>query len=56
MGESIADSVQKTADVMHWLGKYEISNVLTFLARFLRASGITDIDQLEELVNDAESV
>jgi hypothetical protein len=54
MKENLADMLSKTADVLHWLGKYDSANALILLSRLLRAHKIENLDQLEKLVVDQE--
>jgi len=55
MQENLADVLLKTADVLHWLGKYDSANALILLSRLLRAHKIENLDQLERLVVDQEA-
>lgn len=54
MEENIADSLLKTADVLHWLGRYRECNTLILLSRLLRAENVETLDDLEEHVGEAE--
>ncbi len=54
MGEHLADALLKTADVLHWLGKYEACNALIFLSRLARVHGLDDLAKLEAFVDAQE--
>lgn len=50
MEESIADALVKTADVLHWLGRYREANACTLFSRLARAWNIHTLDALEKHV------
>jgi hypothetical protein len=54
MGENLADALSKTANVLHWLGKYDSANALILLSRLLRAHKIENLDDFEKFVVAAE--
>jgi len=54
MNPSVPDTLLKIADVLHFLGHYRGSNLLTLLSRWLRARGIETDDRLEFAVLAAE--
>lgn len=56
MEENIADTLKKTADVMHFLGQYRVCNALILLSRLMRARGIHTLDGLERYVERVEDV
>lgn len=45
MPEKLWETFQKVADVMHWIGKYDLANALIMAARLVKA---LDIDTLEK--------
>ena len=54
MEESIADALVKTADVLHWLGRYRECNALILFSRLARALNLTTLDDLEKRVQLVE--
>lgn len=55
MGEQIGTVMVRLSDMLHWLGKYEESNICAAFARFARASDVTTLEELAALVDKAES-
>lgn len=55
MRPSIEGLLVKTADMLHWLGKYAEANAVALFARWLRTRGIDDMDTLEAFVVAEES-
>lgn len=47
MEEDLADVLQKTAEVLHWLGKHQAANACMLCARLVSAKQITTLDELE---------
>lgn len=45
MEEKIWESMQKVADVLHWLGKYDECNTLIMTGRLMRANKIETSDE-----------
>lgn len=56
MKEEFPEMLLKAADAMHWLGKYDESNALILLSRFVRARKIGTLDEFEEDVRAEESI
>lgn len=54
MPEKVPDMLVKTADVLHWLGKYNEANALILLSRWMRARNIETLEVLEGCVTAAE--
>jgi len=54
MEEKLADRVQKTADFLHWLGKYDECNALIMTARLMRAHGIETLEEWTKFVENEE--
>lgn len=55
MEENLADMLVKTADVLHWLGKYRECNALVLLSRLLRARKIDTLADLDATVAREEA-
>lgn len=56
MEEKLWDTMQKTADVLHWLGKYEECNALIMTARLMRANGIETLEEWTKFVESQERI
>lgn len=54
MEENLAEALLKTADVLHWLGKYQVANALILFSRFCRARKLDTLEALEAVVVTAE--
>jgi hypothetical protein len=52
MGEKLWERLQKMADLLHWLGKYDERDALAMTARLMRAN---NIETLEEWLSFVES-
>ena len=55
MEESIPDALLKTADVLHWFGRYREANAIILCSRLLRALGADTLDALDRRVAEAEA-
>lgn len=55
MEENLTDALIKTADVLHWLGKFHESNACILLSRLLRARRVDSLNELEALVSEEEA-
>lgn len=55
MEENLADSMMKTADVLHWLGRHREATAIMFFSRWLRAVKVATIDRLEEYIEAYET-
>ncbi len=54
MEEAIYDALLKTADVLHWFGRYRECNTLILVSRLLRAHGVLTLEALEVFVTKTE--
>jgi hypothetical protein len=54
MREHLADALLKTADVLHWLGRYTECNALILTSRLLRVHDLDDLDKLRAFVEREE--
>lgn len=45
MEEKLWESIQKAANVLHWLGKYDECNALVMTARLMRANNIETLEE-----------
>ena len=54
MEEPLADSMQQTADVLHWLGRYTECNALVMTGRLMRTKGITNLEEWTKFVETEE--
>jgi len=56
MGEKLWEKMQKTADVLHWLGKYQERDAIILASRLMRAKGIEEMDEWENFVTSQEKL
>lgn len=55
MGEHLAEKMLKTAEALHFLGKYDESNAAILMSRLLRAKNLDTLDKLESFVAEEEA-
>lgn len=55
MEENVVEMLVTLASVLHWMGKYRECNVVTLLARMVKAYGIDTQEALERWVERTES-
>jgi len=56
MGEKLWEKLQKTADVLHWLGKYQERDAIILASRLMRAKGIEEMGEWENFVTSQEKL
>lgn len=54
MGEKLWESIQKVADMLHWVGKYDECNALVMTARLMRANNIETLEAWTHFVESQE--
>lgn len=55
MGEHLADRLIAAAEFLRYLARYDESNALILLSRWLRVHDLDDLDKLEAHVQKAEA-
>lgn len=54
MEEKLADRIEKTAEILHWLGKYDECNALIMTSRLMRAHGVETLEEWSTFVEKQE--
>ena len=54
MEESVYEQLIKLSNILHWLGKYQESNMIIALARFSQRTFVEDVDDLIKKLDTRE--